>query len=105
MIGVDRYGYPYLVWVDGRNQNTDIYYAGSTFVHSNTLASQNVSPASDAIIGTEPANITGVDDDIQARIPGQDGAGRLRASGTGHRRLSQVSRCGGEGTSEADSGF
>ena len=62
VIGVDRYGYPYLVWVDGRNQNTDIYYAGSTFVHSNTLASQNVSPASDAIIGTEPANITGVDD-------------------------------------------
>ena len=61
-IGVDRYGYPYLVWADDRNQNTDIYYAGSTFVHSNALVSQNVSPASDAIIGTEPANITGVGD-------------------------------------------
>jgi hypothetical protein len=62
VIGVDRYGYPYLVWADDRNQNTDIYYAGSTFVHSNALASQNVSPASDAIIGTEPANITGMND-------------------------------------------
>jgi len=62
VIGVDRYGYPYLVWVNDRNQNTDIYYAGSTFVHSNALVSQNVSPASDAIVGTEPANITGVDD-------------------------------------------
>ncbi len=62
VIGVDRYGYPYLVWVDDRNQNIDIYYAGSTFVHSNAMASQNVSPVSDAIIGTEPANITGVDD-------------------------------------------
>jgi hypothetical protein len=62
VIGVDRYGYPYLVWADDRNRNTDIYYAGSTFVHSNVLASKNVSPASDATIGTEPANITGVDD-------------------------------------------
>jgi hypothetical protein len=62
VIGIDRYGYPYLVWVDDRNQNTDIYYAGSTFVHSNALASQNVSPASDAIIGTKPANITGMND-------------------------------------------
>ncbi|MBE3144859.1 MAG: hypothetical protein IMZ61_13235, partial [Planctomycetes bacterium] len=62
VIGVDRYGYPYLVWADDRNQNTDIYYAGSTFVHSNALASQNISFASDAIIGTEPANITGMDD-------------------------------------------
>jgi hypothetical protein len=68
VIGVDRYGYPYLVWVDDRNQNTDIYYAGSTFVHSNALASKNVSPASNAIIGTEPANITGVDD-VSVAVP------------------------------------
>jgi len=61
-IGVDRYGYPYLVWADDRNNNTAIYYAGSTFVHSAALFSQNVSPASDAIIGTEPANITGLYD-------------------------------------------
>ncbi len=68
VIGVDRYGYPYLVWVDDRNQNTDIYYAGSTFVHSNALASQNVSPASDAIIGTKPANITSMND-ISIAVP------------------------------------
>jgi hypothetical protein len=61
-IGIDRYGYPYLVWADDRNQNTNIYYAGSTFVHPNTLASQSVSPSSGATIGTDPASITGVDD-------------------------------------------
>jgi len=62
VIGVDGYGYPYLVWVDDRNQNTDIYYAGSTFVRSIALASQSVSPSSGATIGTDPASITGVDD-------------------------------------------
>ena len=62
VIGVDRYGYPYLVWVDDRNRNTDIYYAGSTFVHSNALVSKNISPASGTIVGTEPANINSVDD-------------------------------------------
>jgi hypothetical protein len=61
-IGIDGYGYPYLVWADDRNQNTDIYYAGSTFVRPNTLASQNVSPSLSATIGTNPADITSVDD-------------------------------------------
>jgi hypothetical protein len=62
VIGVDGYGYPYLFWVDDRNQNNDIYYAGSTFVRSSALASGNVSPSSCATIGTDPASITGVDD-------------------------------------------
>jgi len=61
-IGIDGYGYPYLVWADDRNQNTDIYYAGSTFVQSPPLASKSISPFSDATIGTDPASITSVDD-------------------------------------------
>jgi len=31
-IGVCILGFPYLVWTDGRNAQTDIYYAGSTFI-------------------------------------------------------------------------
>jgi len=31
-IGTDRNGSPYAVWVDDRNDNNDIYYAGATFV-------------------------------------------------------------------------
>ncbi|MDT8301844.1 MAG: hypothetical protein RQ760_10205, partial [Sedimentisphaerales bacterium] len=31
-IGVCKLGFPYLVWTDGRNANTDIYYAASTFI-------------------------------------------------------------------------
>lgn len=60
--GVDIYGHPYIVWVDSRNTSTDIYYAGSTFIESNALASENVSTSLDTTIGTEPANISNVDD-------------------------------------------
>jgi len=68
VIGIDRYGYPYLVWADDRNINTAIYYAGSTFVHSDVLVFQTVSPASDAIIGTDPASITGLYD-VSIEVP------------------------------------
>lgn len=61
-IGVDIYGHPYIVWVDSRNTSTDIYCAGSTFIESNALVSENVSASSEATVGTEPANISSVDD-------------------------------------------
>jgi hypothetical protein len=57
VMGIDKYGYPYLVWVDDRNQNTDIYYAGSTFVRSTAMASQSVSPSSGATIGVDDVSI------------------------------------------------
>ncbi len=67
---VDGVGYPYLVWTDRRNTNTDIYYAGSTYTESNVLASENVSASasSTTIVGTEPNLISGVDD-ISIEVP------------------------------------
>jgi hypothetical protein len=63
-IGVDGDGYPYAVWVDNRNKNTDIYYAGSTFTEYNALASADVSASAieSTIIGTRPQLISSVND-------------------------------------------
>jgi uncharacterized repeat protein (TIGR02543 family) len=51
-IGIDRDGYPYLVWTDNRNTNTDIYYAGSTSIESTALASSNISTSSTTTVET-----------------------------------------------------
>jgi len=61
-MGIDRYGYPYLVWTDSRNTNTQVYYAGSTFLDPQPLASKVVSASTGATVGTDPASITSVDD-------------------------------------------
>ncbi len=61
-MGIDTYGYPYLVWTDSRNTNADIYYAGSTFIESTVLASKDVSAASGATVGTEPSAISSTAD-------------------------------------------
>jgi parallel beta-helix repeat protein len=61
-MGIGEYGHPYLVWTDGRNANTEIYYAGSTFVEPVALTAKDVSAPSGAVVGTEPASISSVDD-------------------------------------------
>ncbi len=63
-IGIDEYGYPYLIWADDRSTNTDVYYTGSTFIEPVALASALVtaSAPSDTIIGVDPQSITNVDD-------------------------------------------
>jgi hypothetical protein len=61
-MGIDQYGYPYIVWTDDRDANTEIYFAASTFMQSSTLASQLITAASGGTVGTDPASITGVDD-------------------------------------------
>ena len=67
-IGVDRYGYPYIVWADSRNTNPQAYYAGSTYLNPEPLASQLVSASVGAIVGTRPENIDSVDD-VSVIIP------------------------------------
>jgi PKD repeat protein len=67
-MGIDKCGHPYLVWTDGRNAKTEIYYAGSTFVEAVALETQNVSGTSRTVVGTDPANISSVDD-ISVIVP------------------------------------
>ncbi|MHC4572962.1 MAG: InlB B-repeat-containing protein [Planctomycetota bacterium] len=67
-IDVDEHGYPYLVWVDDRNDGRDVYYAGSSYAGPDVLASQDVSISAGAIVGTDPEAITGVQD-VSITIP------------------------------------
>jgi hypothetical protein len=59
---VDRYGYPYVVWVDDRHTTTEIYYAGATFMDPDPIDSEVVVASQGAVIGTDPANIRAAGD-------------------------------------------
>ncbi len=67
-MGTDGYGYPYLVWTDDRNTATNIYYAGSTFVESTALESEDITASSGATVGTELASINSATD-VSVTIP------------------------------------
>ncbi|HUU19401.1 MAG TPA: putative Ig domain-containing protein [Sedimentisphaerales bacterium] len=64
VIGIGEYDHPYIMWADNRSTNTDIYYAGSTFIEHVALASELVSASasSSTTVGTDPQAITTVDD-------------------------------------------
>ncbi|MEJ2702376.1 MAG: right-handed parallel beta-helix repeat-containing protein [Sedimentisphaerales bacterium] len=62
-IGIDQYGYPYVVWTDDRGDNSEIYSAASTYMKPTSLASGQVSPTStDVTVGTDPASIVNPSD-------------------------------------------
>jgi uncharacterized repeat protein (TIGR02543 family) len=67
-INIDGDGHPYLVWTDSRNTNTDIYYAGSTSMESDLLASNNISTSSTVTVGT-PLNAVNSVDDVSIEVP------------------------------------
>jgi len=64
-IGIDANGHPYLVWI---NDKIDIYYAGSTFVEPDVLASGNISPSSTVTVGTALNAIDSVED-VSVEVP------------------------------------
>ncbi len=66
VMGIDGYGYPYVVSTDNRNTAADIYYAGSTFMEPNALAAQLVGASAGGTVGTVPP--IGVDD-VSVVIP------------------------------------
>ncbi|OHB78767.1 MAG: hypothetical protein A2Z25_19685 [Planctomycetes bacterium RBG_16_55_9] len=62
-MGIDQYGYPYIVWTDDRGGHTKIYFAASTYMKPTIMVSGQVSYDSlDVTIGTDPQDITDVDD-------------------------------------------
>jgi uncharacterized repeat protein (TIGR02543 family) len=64
-IGIEGYGQPYLVWT---NDKIDIYYAGSTFVEPDVLASGNISPSSTVTVGTA-LNAIDSAEDVSVEVP------------------------------------
>jgi len=67
VIGIDEYDHPYLVWADSRN--TDIYYAGSTFVEPVPLISE-LAPFSKGAVYGLPVGQLRNPGDICMQIPG-----------------------------------
>ena len=68
VMNLDIKGHPYIVWVDTRNGNEDIYYTGTTLINSETLAINEIIATQGGIVGTHPDNITG-ENDISVEIP------------------------------------
>jgi len=53
-VGVDRYGYPYVLWTDSRNVAKYVYYAGSTYMAPDLLESELVTASTGRTIGVVP---------------------------------------------------
>jgi len=67
-IGIDHYGYPYIIWADNRDVSTGIYYAGSAYAEPITLVAREITVASGGTIGA--GDIADVDDVSIAIPPG-----------------------------------
>jgi uncharacterized repeat protein (TIGR02543 family) len=68
VMGLDKRGYPYVVWTDDRNGNPNIYYAASTYADPQILAQKQVSAGSATVVGVDPIAV-GKLDDISVSIP------------------------------------
>ncbi|MHC4241069.1 MAG: TolB family protein [Planctomycetota bacterium] len=68
-IGVCLLGFPYLVWTDGRNANTDIYYAASTFVDPFPIWEKDVQHLTGANWGDDYLGKLNSPGDINIKIP------------------------------------
>ena len=68
-IGVCKLGFPYLVWTDGRNSHTDIYYAGSTFVEPLPVWQEDVQHLNGANWGDDYLGKLNSPGDINIKIP------------------------------------
>jgi hypothetical protein len=67
-IGTDFYGHPYVVWTDGRDATTEVYYAASTYTESPALDSKLVIASAGGTVGVPPAAISAIDD-VSVVIP------------------------------------
>jgi len=65
-LGVDSRGFPYVVWTDDRDDNAEIYQAGTTSWDPEVLASQAVTAAAGGTVGVAmPSNV----DDVSVVVP------------------------------------
>jgi len=62
VMGVDRYGYPYVLWTDGRDANTQIYYAASTYMRPTVVSYGQIVASAGGTVGADPEEITSADD-------------------------------------------
>ena len=68
-MGMDQFGYPYVVWTDNRGMDTNIYYAGNTYMEPTALASGLVTASSGGTIGTGDVRDIADVEDVSIAIP------------------------------------
>ncbi len=68
-IGVCILGFPYLVWTDGRNANTNIYYAASTFIDPLPVWTKDVQHLTGANWGDNYLGKLSSPGDVNIKIP------------------------------------
>ena len=59
---------PYIVWIDNRTGDAEIYYAATTSIAAEPITSASIDASQGGIVGTDPALITSVDD-VCVEIP------------------------------------
>ena len=69
-LGLDRLGYPYVLWADDRNPTVQIYYAGVTYADPVPLAQAVLSAPVGGTVGTAPSQISTLND-VSVVIPAQ----------------------------------
>ncbi len=67
-IGIDKMGDPYLIWVDARNSDQDIYYAGATNIFGVQVAQQEIETSQGGIVGTAFEDINDAQD-VGVQVP------------------------------------
>ena len=68
VLTLDDKNRPLIVWVDVRNGQPEIFYAGTCSISSEPLASKEIIASQDNIVGANPDNIDNVDD-VSVAIP------------------------------------
>jgi hypothetical protein len=69
-LGLDRLGYPYVLWADDRNPTVQIYYAGVTYADPVPLVQAVLSASVGGTVGTSPSRIDTLND-VSVVIPAQ----------------------------------
>ncbi len=69
-LGVDRSGYPGVVWVDDKGRTLQLYYSGATYADPVPLAEAALSAAAGGTVGTARTQIKTLDD-VSVVIPAQ----------------------------------
>ena len=67
-VGLNAAGDPYLLWVDDRGSDEDIYYGGATNIAGVQMAAADITQADGGVVGT-PLNEINDTDDVSAEIP------------------------------------
>lgn len=67
-LGVNAIGDPYLLWVDARGPDDDIYYGGVTNISGVQMAAAEVTQQDGGVVGTSFENIASADD-VSVEVP------------------------------------